>query len=126
MVVEVAIERGTEAVDEADRPAAGLRRSPRTAAAQMRLDHPQEDVQHGTGRHGLLDPNEARDRLAWVNTGFSLDAAVRITGHDRTGLERLLRYGARPPFALERIEQVNRWAMLLARLFASLPLVCPN
>jgi hypothetical protein len=77
-------------------------------------------------RHGLLDPNEARDRLAWVNTGFSLDAAVRITGHDRTGLERLLRYGARPPFALERIEQVNRWAMLLARLFASLPLVCPN
>ena len=30
-----------------------------------------------------------------------------IAGHDRAGLERLLRYCARPPFALERIEQVN-------------------
>ncbi len=50
MVVEVAIERGTEAVDEADRPEAGLRRSPRTVLAQMGLDHPQEDVQHGGDR----------------------------------------------------------------------------
>jgi hypothetical protein len=41
------------------------------------------------------------------NSGFSLDASVRIAGHDRAGLERLLRDGARPPFALERIEQVN-------------------
>jgi hypothetical protein len=31
---------------------------------------------------------------------------VRIEGHDRAGLERLLRYCARPPFALERLEQV--------------------
>jgi hypothetical protein len=38
--------------------------------------------------------------------GFSLDAAVRIEGHDRAGLERLLRYCARPPFALERLEQL--------------------
>ena len=30
-----------------------------------------------------------------------------IAGHDRAGLERLLRYCARPPFALERIEQVS-------------------
>ena len=30
-----------------------------------------------------------------------------IGGPDRPGLERLLRYCARPPFALERIEQVN-------------------
>ena len=36
--------------------------------------------------------------------GFSLDASVRVDGHDRAGLERLLRYGARPPFALERLE----------------------
>ena len=39
VVVEVAIERSTEAVDEAHRPEAGLRRGPRTALAQMRLDH---------------------------------------------------------------------------------------
>ena len=45
--------------------------------------------------------------LAWDNGGFSLDAAVRIGQNDRAGLERLLRYGARPPFALERLEQVN-------------------
>ena len=40
--------------------------------------------------------------------GFSLDAAVRIEGRDRAGLERLLRYCARPPFALERLEQSVR------------------
>ena len=45
--------------------------------------------------------------LMWDNSGFSLDACVCIAGHDRAGLERLLRYCARPPFALERIEQVN-------------------
>ena len=39
--------------------------------------------------------------------GFSLDASVRIEGADRTGLERLLRYCARPPFALERLEQLG-------------------
>ncbi len=38
--------------------------------------------------------------------GFSLDASVRIGGPDRAGLERLLRYCARPPFALERLEQL--------------------
>jgi len=37
--------------------------------------------------------------LAWENSGFSLDAAVRVAAHDRAGLERLLRYCARPLFA---------------------------
>jgi len=32
---------------------------------------------------------------------------VRIEGTDRAGLERLLRYCARPPFALERLEQLG-------------------
>ena len=58
-------------------------------------------------RSGLLDADDARDRLAWDNGGFSLDAAVRIGQNDRAGLERLRRYCARPPFALERLEQVN-------------------
>jgi Putative transposase len=35
--------------------------------------------------------------------GFSVDASVRIAQHDRQGLERLLRYCARPPFAGQRI-----------------------
>ena len=38
------------------------------------------------------------------NGGFSVDAVVRIEGWDRDGLERLIRYCARPPFALERLE----------------------
>jgi len=64
-------------------------------------------VLHWFSRHGLLDPDDARDMLAWTNTGFSLDASVCIAGHDRAGLGRLLRYCVRPPFALERIEQVD-------------------
>ncbi len=31
---------------------------------------------------------------------------MHIDGNDRAGLERLLRYCARPPFALERLEQL--------------------
>jgi hypothetical protein len=41
------------------------------------------------------------------NSGLSLDAAVRVGAHDRAGLERLLRYCARPPFALERLELLD-------------------
>lgn len=36
-----------------------------------------------------------------------LDAQVRIEAHERDGLERLLRYGARPAFALERLREIN-------------------
>jgi hypothetical protein len=39
--------------------------------------------------------------------GFSLDASVRIEGADRQGLERLLRYCARPAFALERLREID-------------------
>lgn len=54
---------------------------------------------------GLLEEHTAREMLAWDHAGgFSLDARVRIAAHDRAGLERLLRYCARPPFALNRIE----------------------
>lgn len=59
-------------------------------------------------RRGLLEADDAKDMGAWQHDGgFSLDACVRIEGHDREGLERLLRYCARPPFALERIERVD-------------------
>jgi len=58
-------------------------------------------------RAGLLDSADARDMAGWDHGGgFSLDASVRIEGQDRAGLERLLRYCARPPFALERLEQL--------------------
>jgi len=59
-------------------------------------------------RHGLLEPHDAQDMLAWDHGGgFSLDASVRIEATDRTGLERLIRYCARPPFAMERLHLVD-------------------
>jgi hypothetical protein len=46
--------------------------------------------------------------LTWHHGGgFSLDASVRIEATDRTGLERLIRYCARPPFALDRLHLVG-------------------
>ncbi len=42
--------------------------------------------------------------LTWQGSGgFSVDASVHIQGDDRGGLERLIRYCARLPFALERL-----------------------
>ncbi|MFG1691684.1 transposase, partial [Gemmatimonadota bacterium] len=59
-------------------------------------------------RHGLLEPHDADDMLSWGHGGgFSLDGSVRIEATDRTGLERLIRYCARPPFALERLHLVD-------------------
>jgi len=63
-------------------------------------------------RHGLLDAEAAADMLAWQNSGFSIDASVRIALVDRDvpsyfrSLEHLLRYCARPAFALERLSLV--------------------
>ena len=59
-------------------------------------------------RHSLLEPHDAEDMLGWDHGGgFSLDANVRIEATDRSGLERLIRYCARPPFALERLHLVG-------------------
>jgi hypothetical protein len=56
-------------------------------------------------RQELLEKHVADEMLAWDHAGgFSLDASIRIEAHDRAGLERLLRYCARPPFALNRLE----------------------
>jgi len=57
----------------------------------------------------LLDASAAAAMLAWENSGFSIDASVRIALIKRDmpsyfqSLEHLLRYCARPPFALERL-----------------------
>jgi hypothetical protein len=39
--------------------------------------------------------------------GFSVDGSVRIAAADRAGRERLLRYWARPPFALDRLRELD-------------------
>ena len=57
-------------------------------------------------RRGLLDQGDADEMGGWDHGGgFALDAAVRIEGADRAGRERLLRYCARPPVALEHLHE---------------------
>ena len=47
--------------------------------------------------HGLLDPVDARDTIAWDNAGFSLDASVCIAGQDRAGPGWLALWPCREP-----------------------------
>ncbi len=55
---------------------------------------------------GHLDAHDAKDMAGYAHGGgFSVDAGVRIEAPDRAGLERLLRYCARPPFAMDRLKQ---------------------
>ena len=59
-------------------------------------------------RAGYLDATAALDKAGWERGGgFALDAPVQIEGRDRAERERRLRYGARPPFALDRLQQVH-------------------
>jgi hypothetical protein len=59
-------------------------------------------------RSGILDKDDRKEMEHWDHGGgFSLDATVRIEADDRRGLERLLRYCARPPFAAERLEELD-------------------
>ena len=68
--------------------------------------------------------------LTWQGSGgFSIDASVRIEGDDRAGVERLLRYCARPPFALERLHAPGGIASLSSnesRLVYRLPKPTPD
>jgi len=55
-----------------------------------------------------MSADDAQTMANWEHGGgFSVDAAVRIEAHERDGLERLLRYCARPPFALERLREID-------------------
>ena len=59
-------------------------------------------------RRGLIGKGDRDEMMGWEHGGgFSLDASVCIGGTDRAGLERLLRYCARPPFALEHLQQLD-------------------
>jgi hypothetical protein len=75
----------------------------------------------------LLDAAAAADMIAWENSGFSVDASVRITLLDRDvpsyfrSLEHLLRYCARPPFALERLSVIRGPDGRIAKVRYALP-----
>jgi len=59
-------------------------------------------------RRGLIDKSDRDEMMGWEHGGgFSLDASVCIGATDRAGLERLLRYCARPPFALEHLHPLD-------------------
>ena len=59
-------------------------------------------------RRGLIGKGNRDEMMGWEHGGgFSLDASVCIGGRDREGLERLLRYCARPPFALEHLHPLD-------------------
>ena len=49
----------------------------------------------------FFDKEKLRKMLAYENSGFSLDATVKIEAWDVEALERLIRYCARPPFKSE-------------------------
>jgi len=92
-------------------PNTRLRFHEATALTPQLLERLQHAIRSRVLRHfrrdGLLEPYEAEDMLAWDHGGgFSLDGSVRIEATDRDRLERLIRYCARPPFALERLHLV--------------------
>jgi Putative transposase len=77
-------------------------------AAALRQVQPRvrQQVLRAFVRRGLLEQGDAAAMGGWDHGGgFSLDASVRIDGSDRAGRERLLRYCARPPFALDHLHQ---------------------
>jgi len=75
----------------------------------------------------LIDADAAADMLARENSGFSVDASVRITLFRLQlrvycqPLEHLLRYCARPPFALERLSVIRGEDGRIARVRYVLP-----
>jgi hypothetical protein len=59
-----------------------------------------------SGQQRLKDDRfRAAGKGPWVAeaSGFNVHAGVTVRAGDREGLERVCRYGARPPFSLERM-----------------------
>ena len=67
-------------------------------------------------RRGLLPDDAALAMAKWDHGGgFSVDTSMRIAAVDRAGHERLLRYCARPPFALDRLRELDPEHLLYER-----------
>jgi hypothetical protein len=68
-------------------------------------------------RRGLLPAEAVETMRAWEHAGgFSLNAEVWVPSWDRAGLERLVRYCARPMFAGERLAWIEAEQRLIYRL----------
>ncbi len=77
-----------------------------TAMAQVQATLRRRILRAFVGR-GLLESFDAKEMLGYRHSGFSVDTSVRIEADDRAGLERLLRYCARPAFAMERLRKAG-------------------
>jgi hypothetical protein len=67
-------------------------------------------------RRGLLPSDDAQAMAQWEHgRGFSVDGSVRIEAAGRAGRERLLRYCTRPPFALDRLRELDPEHLLYER-----------
>ena len=75
-----------------------------TAVTQVEADLRRRILRAFVGR-GLIGQADAKEMLGYRHSGFSVDAGVRIEADDRAALERLLRYCARPPFAMDRLRK---------------------
>ncbi len=117
-VVDGVFEEVASGADAEPQAVAGDQSSPRsvmfhpasaideTAVAQVQATLRRRILRAFVGR-GLLESFEAKELLAYRHSGFSVDTSVRIEANDRSGLERLLRYCARPPFAMERLRKAG-------------------
>jgi len=75
-----------------------------TAVAQVQTVLRRRILRAFVGR-GLIESCDAKEMLGYQHSGFSVDAGVCIEAQDRAALERLLRYCARPPFAMDRLHK---------------------
>ncbi len=62
--------------------------------------------------------------LAYQYSGFLVDAGVCIAAHDRAAPERLLRYCARPPFAMDRLRNEGTTLIYRRARTGTATLVC--
>jgi hypothetical protein len=106
---EVETGRGADGVAGDKSPAPGIIFHPASnidaeTVAQVQATLRRRILRAFVGRD-LLESFEAKEMLGYQHSGFSVNADVCIESHDRAGLERLLRYCARPPFASERLRK---------------------
>lgn len=98
-----------DGVFEAGEAGEGIRFHPASGLDEAAIEQAQADIRHRVLRafvgRGLIEKVDAQEMLAYPHSGFSVDASVCIAATDRAGLERLLRYCARPPFAMDRLRQ---------------------
>ena len=63
----------------------------------------------------LLSKKDVSNMLSWEHSGFSLHHDTRVHSEDRDGLERLLRYCARPAFSSENLTWIRPGQLLVYR-----------